>query len=59
MPSESRRVTVAPGHVVLVRRLRAPADRAGYIRVQTKPSRRKPARTFEVPEAAWQAGGSA
>lgn len=50
MPSECRRVTVAPGHAVLVRRLRTPASRAGHIRVETKASRR-----FDVPQAAWDA----
>jgi hypothetical protein len=46
--SERRRVTVAQGHTVTVRRTGVPSDRPGFVRVKT--THRAP---FDIAERLW------
>ena len=51
MPSERRRVELAPGHVVTVRKLGAQPDAPGLVRVEK--SHRAP---FDIAAHRWEAG---
>lgn len=51
MPAEFRRVTIAPGHVVSVRRSRIQNPAPGKVAVEKSRGRR-----FETPAAVWEAG---
>lgn len=51
MPAQHRRVEIAPGHSLLVRRLSDPATRPGHIVVCNR--HRQP---FELPVERWESG---